>query len=168
MTVLKVDDLRVHFPIKSGLLKRTIGHVKAVDGVSIELKEGETYGLVGESGSGKTTTGRAIIGLNSITSGEVMFNDQLLSKRNRKNRELKKEMQMVFQDPFSSLNPRKRIIDIVAEPYRNFMKMNKVEERKAVEELLSKVGISKDSIFKYHMNSLGGKDNVLALREQLL
>ncbi len=84
MTVLKVDDLRVHFPIKSGLLKRTIGHVKAVDGVSIELKEGETYGLVGESGSGKTTTGRAIIGLNSITSGEVMFNDQLLSKRNRK------------------------------------------------------------------------------------
>ncbi|WP_059103381.1 ABC transporter ATP-binding protein [Shouchella shacheensis] len=157
MGFLNVSDLKVHFPIKAGILKRTVGYVKAVDGVSIELEEGKTYGLVGESGSGKTTTGRAIIGLNEITSGQVLFNGHDITKKNRKTYDYKRDVQMVFQDPFSSLNPKKRILDIVAEPFRNFDKMNKEQERKAVEELLDKVGISKDSIFKYPHEFSGGQ-----------
>ncbi|GIN07000.1 peptide ABC transporter ATP-binding protein [Shouchella clausii] len=157
MGVLEVNDLKVHFPIKKGLLKRTVGHVKAVDGVSIQLEEGKTYGLVGESGSGKTTTGRAIIGLNDITSGQVIFNGHDITTKNRKTYDYKRDIQMVFQDPFSSLNPKKRVLDIVAEPFRNFAKMSKAEERRAVEELLETVGISADSIFKYPHEFSGGQ-----------
>ncbi|MCY1105240.1 ATP-binding cassette domain-containing protein [Alkalihalobacillus clausii] len=157
MGVLEVNDLKVHFPIKKGLLKRTVGYVKAVDGVSIQLEEGKTYGLVGESGSGKTTTGRAIIGLNDITSGQVIFNGHDITTKNRKTYDYKRDIQMVFQDPFSSLNPKKRVLDIVAEPFRNFAKMSKTEERRAVEELLETVGISADSIFKYPHEFSGGQ-----------
>lgn len=146
------------------MLKRTVGYVKAVDGVSIQLEEGKTYGLVGESGSGKTTTGRAIIGLNDITSGQVIFNGHDITTKNRKTYDYKRDIQMVFQDPFSSLNPKKRVLDIVAEPFRNFAKMSKTEERRAVEELLETVGISADSIFKYPHEFSGDNGNELGLQ----
>ncbi|MBM7840422.1 peptide/nickel transport system ATP-binding protein [Alkalihalobacillus xiaoxiensis] len=155
MEFLKIKDLKIHFPIKAGILKRTVGHVKAVDGLNITLEEGKTYGLVGESGSGKTTTGRGIIGLNDITSGQILINNKEMTKRNIK--EFRRNVQMVFQDPYSSLNPKKRILDIVAEPFRNFEKLSKAEEKKAVQELLEKVGISADSIFKYPHEFSGGQ-----------
>src|SRR6478609_7743523 len=108
MALLEVEGLKIHFPIRGGLLKREIGSVKAVDDVSFSIEEGQTYGLVGESGSGKTTTGRAIIGLNHVTDGKILFNGKNLATERRKNRQLQRDVQMIFQDPYSSLNPKKR------------------------------------------------------------
>src|SRR5690625_2534788 len=93
MAFLDVKDLKVHFPIKGGVIQRTVGHVKAVDGVSLSIEEGKTYGLVGESGSGKTTTGRAIIGLNKVTSGEITFEGKDLSVSRRKSKEERRDIQ---------------------------------------------------------------------------
>ncbi|SET51617.1 peptide/nickel transport system ATP-binding protein [Oceanobacillus limi] len=156
MAFLEVEDLKVHFPIKGGIFGRTVDYVRAVDGVSLSLEKGKTYGLVGESGSGKTTTGRAIIGLNKITSGKVTFDGNDIS--NLKSRsEVRKDVQMIFQDPYSSLNPKKRVIDIVAEPLRNFEKLSKKEEKIRVQELLELVGLSPESILKYPHEFSGGQ-----------
>ncbi|MFD2045335.1 ABC transporter ATP-binding protein [Ornithinibacillus salinisoli] len=156
MAFLEVEDLKVHFPIKGGIFGRTVGHVKAVDGVSLSLEKGKTYGLVGESGSGKTTTGRAIIGLNRITSGKVTFDGKDISGLKSKS-DVRKDIQMIFQDPYSSLNPKKRVIDIVAEPLRNFEKQSKQEERRRVQELMELVGLSPESILKYPHEFSGGQ-----------
>lgn len=157
MEFLKVEDLKVHFPIKGGIFGQTIGHIKAVDGVSLSIEKGKTYGLVGESGSGKTTTGRAIIGLNNITSGKITFEGQDITKINRADRNIRKEIQMIFQDPYSSLNPKKRVLDIVAEPLRNYENLSKSEERKRVQELMERVGLSPESIIKYPHEFSGGQ-----------
>ncbi|MFS0673266.1 ABC transporter ATP-binding protein [Ornithinibacillus sp. 179-J 7C1 HS] len=157
MSYLEVNDLKVHFPIKGGVFGRTVGHVKAVDGVSFSLEKGKTYGLVGESGSGKTTTGRAIIGLNNITSGKVMFDGQDITDIARGRSEARKNIQMIFQDPYSSLNPKKRVVDIVSEPIRNFENLTRKEERKRVQELLELVGLSPESILKYPHEFSGGQ-----------
>lgn len=157
MGFLKVEDLKVHFPIKGGIFGRTIDYVKAVDGVSFNLEKGKTYGLVGESGSGKSTTGRAIIGLNQITSGKVYFDDKAISGIRRAKSDIRKDIQMIFQDPYSSLNPKKRVIDLVAEPIRNFEKLSKKEERIRVQELMELVGLSPESILKYPHEFSGGQ-----------
>lgn len=154
MAFLEVEDLKVHFPIKGGLFGRTVDHVKAVDGINLSIEQGKTYGLVGESGSGKTTTGRAIIGLNDITSGNITFEGENISGSRKKR---SRDIQMIFQDPYSSLNPRKRVIDIVAEPLRNYEKLTKAEEKKRVHELLELVDLSPDSIFKYPHEFSGGQ-----------
>lgn len=156
MTILKVKNLKVHFPIKGGIFGRTVDYVKAVDGVTFDVEKGSTYGLVGESGSGKTTTGRAIIGLNAITSGKVTFEGKDITKLKNKSN-LRKDIQMIFQDPYSSLNQRKRVLDIVAEPLRNFEKISKSEEKKRVQELLELVGLSPESIQKYPHQFSGGQ-----------
>src|SRR5690606_10326213 len=141
MSYLEVNDLKVHFPVKGGIFGRTVDHIKAVDGVSISLEKGKTYGLVGESGSGKSTTGRAIIGLNNITSGQVIFEGEDITNVRRTKSEATKNIQMIFQDPYSSLNPKKRVVDIVSEPLRNFENLTRKEERKRVSELLELVGL---------------------------
>ncbi|KGA96526.1 peptide ABC transporter substrate-binding protein [Alkalihalobacillus alcalophilus ATCC 27647 = CGMCC 1.3604] len=156
MEFLKVEDLNVHFPVRGGILKRVVDHVKAVNGVSLRLEKGQTYGLVGESGSGKTTTGRAIIGLNEITSGDVFFEGDNLARKKRSGAD-RREIQMIFQDPYSSLNPKKRILDIIAEPLRNYEKLSKEQLRARVEELVEQVGLSKESIFKYPHEFSGGQ-----------
>jgi len=174
MAFLDVKDLKVHFPIKGGVIQRTVGHVKAVDGVSLSIEEGKTYGLVGESGSGKTTTGRAIIGLNKVTSGEITFEGKDLSVSRRKSKEERRDIQMIFQDPYSSLNPKKRVIDIVAEPIRNFEKLTKLELKKRVQELMEQVGLSPESILKYPHEFSGGQRQrigvarALALKPKLI
>ncbi|MFD1414242.1 ABC transporter ATP-binding protein [Oceanobacillus jeddahense] len=157
MAFLEVKDLQVYFPIKGGILNRTVDHVKAVDGVTFEMEQGKTYGLVGESGSGKSTTGRAIIGLEDITSGQILFDGKDITDKKSKNKNFRKDVQMIFQDPYSSLNPRKRVLDIVAEPLRNFEKLSKKEERIRVQELLDIVNVSPDSIFKYPHEFSGGQ-----------
>ncbi|MCJ7840288.1 ATP-binding cassette domain-containing protein [Lederbergia sp. NSJ-179] len=158
MTFLKVENLKVHFPIKGGIFGRTVGHVKAVDGVSLNLEKGKTYGLVGESGSGKTTTGRAIIGLNHITSGKITFEGKDITNSLRKAKStVRKDIQMIFQDPYSSLNPKKRVLDIIAEPIRNFENLSKAEEKKRVRELLELVGLSPESMLKYPHQFSGGQ-----------
>lgn len=157
MALLEVKDLKIHFPIRGGIFKRIVDHVKAVDGVSFHIEQGKTYGLVGESGSGKTTTGRAIIGLNDITSGVVLFEGENITDFKRSNFDIRKDIQMIFQDPFSSLNPKKRVNDIIAEPLRNAYKLSKEEEKKRVYELLEQVGLSAASIYKYPHEFSGGQ-----------
>ncbi|KAA8754004.1 ABC transporter ATP-binding protein [Paenibacillus sp. UASWS1643] len=157
MALLEVEGLKIHFPIRGGLLKREIGSVKAVDDVSFSIEEGQTYGLVGESGSGKTTTGRAIIGLNHVTDGKILFNGKNLATERRKNKQLQRDVQMIFQDPYSSLNPKKRVIDIIAEPFRNYERLTATEEKRQVRELLEKVGLSPESIYKYPHEFSGGQ-----------
>ncbi|HLQ71579.1 MAG TPA: ATP-binding cassette domain-containing protein [Bacillota bacterium] len=158
MSLLSVENLKVHFPVKGGIFGRTIDHIKAVDGVNLEIEKGKTYGLVGESGSGKTTTGRAIIGLNHMTDGKVFFEGEEISKSIRKAKSpIRKDIQMIFQDPYSSLNPRKRVMDIIAEPIRNFENMTKAETKRRVQELLEIVGLNPESILKYPHQFSGGQ-----------
>lgn len=157
MAYLEVNDLKVHFPIKGGILGRTVDHVKAVDGISLRVEKGMTYGLVGESGSGKSTTGRAILGLNKITEGNVVFNGEDVTNVKGARDAFRKDVQMIFQDPYSSLNPRKRVYDLLAEPLRNFDKLSKKDEKKRIHELLEIVGLSPESINKYPHQFSGGQ-----------
>lgn len=157
MAYLEVNDLKVHFPIKGGILGRTVDHVKAVDGVTMRVEKGMTYGLVGESGSGKSTTGRAILGLNKITAGNVIFDGNDVTHERGTREDFRKDVQMIFQDPYSSLNPRKRVYDLLAEPLRNFEKLSKEEEKARIYELLETVGLSPESIHKYPHQFSGGQ-----------
>jgi peptide/nickel transport system ATP-binding protein len=157
MAFLEVEDLKVHFPVKGGVFGRTVDHVKAVDGVSFSIEQGKTYGLVGESGSGKTTTGRAIIGLNHITSGSILFEGNDLNQSHSSRIDRSRDIQMIFQDPYSSLNPKKRVLDIVAEPLRNYERLTKAEEKRRVHELLELVDLSPESIYKYPHEFSGGQ-----------
>ena len=157
MALLEVRDLKVHYPIRGGILNRVIGHVQAVDGVSFEIEEGKTYGLVGESGSGKSTTGKAIIGLEPVTAGKIFFNGKDITSMKSKTKDIRRNIQMIFQDPYSSLNPRKRVLDIIAEPLRNFENLTKKEEKMRVYELLELVGMSPESIWKYPHQFSGGQ-----------
>ena len=158
MSLLEVKGLKVHYPIKGGILGRTIGWIKAVDGITFSIDTGETLGLVGESGSGKSTTGKAILGLAEITDGTILFDGKDITASINKNRSpYRKSVQMIFQDVYSSLNPRKRVLDIIAEPLRNFEKMSREEERRRVDELLSIVGLSPTDSAKYPHEFSGGQ-----------
>ncbi|MCL2202844.1 MAG: ATP-binding cassette domain-containing protein [Defluviitaleaceae bacterium] len=158
MALLEVKDLKVHYPIHGGILGRVVGYVKAVDGVSFSIEAGQTIGLVGESGSGKSTIGKAILGLTHITAGTIYYDGKNITKYVRKNRSpYRKSVQMIFQDVYSSLNPRKRVLDIIAEPIRNFEKLSKAEERKRVDELLAIVGMTPDNASKYPFEFSGGQ-----------
>nr|WP_088327617.1 ATP-binding cassette domain-containing protein [Bacillus cereus] len=168
MALLKVEDLKVHFPIKGGFFGRTLDYVRAVDGVSFELQPGETYGIVGESGSGKSTTGKAIMHLTKATEGSIHFNNRDLTKLSRSDlREQRKDIQMIFQDPYSSLNPKKRVLDIIAEPLRNFEKLSPDEERRAVQEYLSIVGLNPESVYKYPHEFSGGQRQRIGIARAL-
>jgi len=146
--LLDVSDVKVHFPINGGLLGRQIGAVRAVDGVSIDIRKGETLGLVGESGCGKSTLGRAILQLIRPTAGHVVIDGRdLTTLSDRELRPLRARMQMVFQDPYSSLNGRMTVGDIIQEPLINFNQGNKKERRERAEYLLRVVGLQ-----PYHIN----------------
>ena len=168
MSFLKVNNLKVYYPIRGGFFRRVVDNVKAVDDISFELKQGETYGLVGESGCGKTTTGRTIIGLNKSTSGEILFEGKDLTKLSRKDFHLhRQDIQMIFQDPYSSLNPRKRVLDIIAEPLRNFEKLSPAEEKRKVEYYIEKVGLNPESIYKYPHEFSGGQRQRIGIARAL-
>src|SRR5690625_3125231 len=154
--LLEINDLKVHFPIKGGFFNTVKDHVKAVDGVSIAIPRGTTYGLVGESGSGKTTTGKAVMGLNDITEGEIFFQGEKLSGKGKK-LGVNLDIQMIFQDPYSSLNVRKRVFDIVAEPLKNYEKFSKNELIEEVLKLLERVGLPPGSLYKFPHEFSGGQ-----------
>lgn len=154
--ILEIKDLKVHYPIRGGFFNTVKDHVKAVDGVSIQIPEGTTYGLVGESGSGKTTTGKAVMGLNNVTEGTIVFDGNELTGTGKKV-DNHKDIQMIFQDPYSSLNVRKRVYDIITEPINNYHSMTKDERVNRVLELLDIVGLPPSAIYKYPHEFSGGQ-----------
>lgn len=161
MSFLELKDLKVHFPIRGGVFNTIQDWVYAVDGVDMIIEEGKTYGLVGESGSGKTTIGKAIIGLEGITGGQVTYNGVDVTNKARSRRseyvDYNKEIQMIFQDSTSSLNPKKRIKDIIAEPMRNYFNYTNDQEKNEVIRLLEIVGLNEDAIYRYPHEFSGGQ-----------
>ena len=156
--LITIKDLKIHYPIRSGFFNRVTDHVYAVDGVDFIIERGKTYGLVGESGSGKSTTGKAIVGLEKVTSGEIIYQGKDITKASvRKGMGYNKDVQMIFQDAMSSLNPKKRVIDIIAEPIRNFERLSDQEEKKKVQAMLDIVGMPTDALYKYPHEFSGGQ-----------
>jgi peptide/nickel transport system ATP-binding protein len=177
--LLEVRDLKKYFPIQRGLLRRVVGQVKAVDGVSFEIREGETLGLVGESGSGKTTTGRLILRAAQPTSGEVFFRHDgemvdLTPLSRRALKPFRKELQVIFQDPFSSLDPRMTVFDIISEPLVVHRAASGTELKARVRNLLQLVGLRAQHMNRYpHAFSGGQRQRIgiaraLALRPKLV
>ncbi|MDQ7112012.1 ABC transporter ATP-binding protein [Staphylococcus simulans] len=174
-TILEVNNLKQYYPIKGGFFRRTIGQVKAVDGISFKINEGETMGLVGESGCGKSSAGRSILRLQTPTDGTVLFDGEDITKiQGRKLREARQGFQMVFQDPYASLNPLQMVGDIVAEPIKNYHKISKEELEKEVKALLVKVGLNTEDYYKYAHEFSGGQRQrvgiarALALKPKLI
>lgn len=164
MSFIEINDLHVHYPIRGGIFNRVIDYVYAVDGVTMEFDQGKTYGLVGESGSGKSTIGKAIIGLEKTTDGEVIYQgENVTNKRRNRHNDYNRDIQMIFQDSTSAMNPRKRIQEVIAEPIRNFLRLSPKEEKTRIIELLEIVGMSEDALLKYPHEFSGGQKQRLGI-----
>jgi oligopeptide transport system ATP-binding protein len=157
--VLKAENLVKHYPIKAGVLRRTVGYVKAVDGVSFELYKGETLGIVGESGCGKSSLARLLMRLEEPTAGTLTFDGtDVYSQKGREMRRLRRDIQIVFQDPYTSLNPRKTVGDIVGEPFEIHTDvLPKRDRRQRVQQLLELVGLNPEHINRYPHQFSGGQ-----------
>lgn len=168
-TLLSVEDLEVHFPIKKGLLSRTVGYVYAVDGVSIKLGKGETLGLVGESGCGKTTAGLAVLRLIEPTGGTIRFGDADIAAMNKSDlRALKKEIQMIFQDPYSSLNPRMTVNNILSDPMEIHGMYPGAARNDRIAYLLEKVGLTAEQGRRYPHEFSGGQRQRIGIARALV
>jgi peptide/nickel transport system ATP-binding protein len=167
--LLSVRDLKVYFPVRKGLLKRTVGHVKAVDGVSLEIGAGRTLALVGESGCGKTTAGKAILQLIRPTAGEVRFGGiDLMRIRGAELRAHRRDFQIIFQDPYASLNPRMRVADLLSEGMAALGVENDAQARtRRVAEILDQVGLARDSVDRYPHEFSGGQRQRIAIARAL-
>jgi len=167
-TVLEVHDLKKHFPVRRGILSRRVGTVYAVDGISFALNSGETLGLVGESGCGKSTAGKMILKLIEPTAGQIYLHGERIDGLNRAAmRRRRNRLQVVFQDPYASLNPRMRANDIVAEPLRNFESLAVAEIEARVADLFEKVGLRPDLMRRYPHEFSGGQRQRLVIARAL-
>lgn len=166
--LIQVENLKKYYPIKGGITSRTTGYVKAVDGVSFSIKESETLGLVGESGCGKSTIGRQLVGLENPTEGTIYYQGRDLSKLKRGElQDIRTQLQMVFQDPYSSLNPRKHIFEILAQP----MLYHKISTKETVEKdilkILDMVGLSRNVLGRYPHEFSGGQRQRIGIAKAL-
>jgi oligopeptide/dipeptide ABC transporter ATP-binding protein len=167
--LLKVEKLKTYFPIKKGLFQRTIDHVKAVDSVSFKIRQGQSFGLVGESGCGKTTVARSIVRLVHATEGKVLFNNIEILKADKKQMlELRKDISIIFQDPYGSLNPRMTVANIVGEPLRIHKGITGSELIDRTESLLKKVGLSADCTNRYPHEFSGGQRQRIGVARALV
>lgn len=166
--ILEVKDLMVHFPIKGDLIPRTIGHVRAVDGISFDIKYGETLGLVGESGCGKSTTGRAIIKLQEPDGGNIIFDGEDITNYNRRDmKPIRKNIQMIFQDPFASLNPRLKVGDTLDEVLKVHNYGDKSARKNRINELLDYVGLNVSQLNRYPHEFSGGQRQRIVIARAL-
>jgi len=166
--LVKVEDLKKYFPIKRGVLRRTVGFVKAVDGITFDIYKGETLGLVGESGCGKSTAGRTILQLYEPTAGKVFVDGQNLTDLgNRDLRKARRNMQMIFQDPYASLNPRMTVGNIVSEPLKIHGIGNSASRKERTEELLKLVGLNPYFITRYPHEFSGGQRQRIGVARSL-
>ena len=167
--ILDVQDLKKYFPIRGGVFQHTVGYVKAVDGISFQLKRGETLGIVGESGCGKSTAGRTILRLHEITGGKVLFNGKDIAKLSKKElRKKRLEMQMVFQDPYSSLNPRMTVGQIIGEALTDHKLMNKTQAKEKVQEIMEVCGLPSSYINRYPHEFSGGQRQRIGIARALV
>ena len=167
--ILDVQNLKKYFPIRGGLITRTVGHVKAVDGISFKLRRGETLGIVGESGCGKSTAGRTILRLHDITDGKVIFKGEDLAKCSKKEMRAKRlQMQMVFQDPYASLNPRMTVGNIIGEALLDHKLMSKAEAREKVLETMEICGLPTYYINRYPHEFSGGQRQRIGIARALI
>src|SRR6266481_819874 len=168
-TLVDVRDLKMHFPLTQGILfQREVGYVRAVDGISFSIERGQTLGLVGESGSGKTTIGRTIVRLYKPTAGQILFdNKDLATLGGEELRHIRQRVQMIFQDPYASLNPRYTIGSLIAEPMHIFKVASRAEIRERTEELLRVVGLRSEYIDRYPHEFSGGQRQRIAVARAL-
>lgn len=166
--LLEVKDLKKYYPVTKGFFRRKIGDVKAVDGISLTLKKGETFGLVGESGCGKSTTGRTILRLENPTSGKIIFDGKDITNiKGKELRQMRKNFQMVFQDPYASLNPQMMVGHIVGEPLRNYTKKSYKKLEKQVKDLIKRVGLREEDYYKYPHEFSGGQRQRIGIARAL-
>ncbi len=166
--LLEVKDLKKYFPIKGGILGRTVNHVKALDGVSFTIRQGETVSIVGESGCGKSTTGRAILRLDEPTSGEIKFGDKDLLQLNKSEmRKIRKDLQVIFQDPYASLNPRQTVGQILEEALATLNVVPKQERRARIIELLEQVGLKEEHMDRFPHEFSGGQRQRIGIARAL-
>lgn len=166
--LVSVKNLKMHFPIYRGVIQRQVGAVRAVDGISFDIHRGETLGLVGESGCGKSTTGRTILQLYEPTAGSVFFQDKELNAlKAEEMRQMRKEVQMIFQDPYASLNPRMIVRDIIAEPIVAFGSVSGKEIDERVRELMSRVRLDPDFMARYPHEFSGGQRQRIGIARAL-
>jgi oligopeptide/dipeptide ABC transporter ATP-binding protein len=167
--LLNVQDLKMWFPIKSGVIQRTVGYVKAVDGISFHISKGETFGLVGESGSGKTTAARSILRLIEPTSGEVYFDGiNVTTAKKRELRKLRRRMQIIFQDPYASLDPRQTVSSMLRESMKiHGIASSRPDTRKRSLELLNQVGLSEEHLYRFPHEFSGGQRQRIAVARAL-
>ncbi len=171
--LLRVEDLRVHYPIRAGVLQRIIGTVRAVDGITLSIFPGETLGLVGESGCGKTSFGQALVRMVEPSGGKILYaraDGQQVDLAHLRENELRKyraDIRMIFQDPYASLNPRRRVIDLIGESLRNFRTTDEAVVEHTVSELLRKVGLRPEYLKRYPYAFSGGERQRIGIARAL-
>jgi len=167
--VLKVENLKMYFPIKSGIFQRTTGHVKAVNGLSFELKKRETFSIVGESGCGKSTTGKCLLRLYDATEGSVYYQgENILNLSEREFRDKRRDLQMVFQDPYGSLNPRMTVKQLLIEPLLTHKVCSKKEALSKVHYIVEKVGLRQDHLNRYPHEFSGGQRQRISIARAII